>query len=688
VGAGADPSRRAPLGIVGPGATPGPERERAEGEGREDERLEPRRFVVPEPRESAGPEPAEVLAELRRLVRDGGIVLGAEQTSLFLFGQEEHLAVRRIVRFHLPDRRFEGPGTHPPELAGEVRAFLVGASRAEIRDVDGQHPPSGPLRDYLRDAGVKGLLSLPVRRAERIVGFLSFESTSGPRTWGAGDRTRAREVTLRIEAALPPDLSGGDLWDAAVEWGDAEEGPGRRAGGALPGRPPEVSTVRRSGAVRAPPDPRAARWPDPSAPEPEAGLREIETRLPRLRPLEGAALLGAELGEDLLHLIDVHDATLRLLDRVVEGEGAELASELRELSQDLRKGVASMVRVPRSGMTGGEVVDVGEVLSGAVRRFAEISGGDVRLLVSPAADVLPVRGDPALLERVVRNLVANARQATGHAGRIRLSWERARVEGGLRGEGEEPVDLALIRVEDDGAGIRPEHLPWIFEPYFTTGGKGHHSGLGLSTVQAVVEGHGGWVDVRSTVGEGTTLSVHLPLAREPVGARPRVTEAPHPEAAGILVIEDEPALARLLVRVLEAEGYRVSLANSEASARRSWAESEGSVDLVLLERKLAGAPDGSALARGWKRRRPDLRVMLVDRGGDPERPLPGDPWIDAVLRPPFDPGTLVRLVAEELDRGHHEKEGVDRHEKSPRRVRRGRSPSIDLDVPPHGSVPH
>jgi signal transduction histidine kinase len=123
-----------------------------------------------------------------------------------------------------------------------------------------------------------------------------------------------------------------------------------------------------------------------------------------------------------------------------------------------------------------------------------------------------VRAEPIQLEQVVTNLAMNAVQAMGSGGTLRVEVGRSGSPGGAGGSsGSEEV---WLRVTDDGPGIPPEHLPHVFEPFYTTKPVGEGSGLGLAVVQAIVEEHGGRVEVASDPGIGTRFTVHLAAARE------------------------------------------------------------------------------------------------------------------------------------------------------------------------------
>jgi CheY-like chemotaxis protein len=184
---------------------------------------------------------------------------------------------------------------------------------------------------------------------------------------------------------------------------------------------------------------------------------------------------------------------------------------------------------------------------------------NIRLERSLESHLALILGDAAQLQQVLLNLVVNAeqsiRQASGH-GRIWLTTRR--VSG----------DRVAVDVADDGPGVPPEIAGRIFDPFFTTKPPGVGTGLGLSILYGIVQQHGGEVTVQDRVGGGAVFRVELPIAAAaPVEIvhKAAAVSAPEGEAAGraergsrrILVVEDEPTVARLIADVLAEEGHFV-----------------------------------------------------------------------------------------------------------------------------------
>jgi CheY-like chemotaxis protein len=197
-------------------------------------------------------------------------------------------------------------------------------------------------------------------------------------------------------------------------------------------------------------------------------------------------------------------------------------------------------------------------------------GRETELAWIPAANLNPVKMDPAQLDQILTSLCSNSRDAMTGAGRITIEtgnvhFDRAYCDthGGFR-EG----SFVMIAVSDNGRGMDARTLNSIYEPFFTT--KDHGKGTGLSTVYGIVKQNSGFINVYSEPGVGTTFRVYFPSAdsTEPEQAG-RKNERPLLRGAEtVLVVEDEPAILTLTERMLKDLGYQVILSSRPTEALR------------------------------------------------------------------------------------------------------------------------
>jgi two-component system, cell cycle sensor histidine kinase and response regulator CckA len=256
-----------------------------------------------------------------------------------------------------------------------------------------------------------------------------------------------------------------------------------------------------------------------------------------------------------------------------------------------------------------------------------------------------VYADPGQLEQVLINLALNARDAMATGGALRLStrFQAVAPEVASYHLGFElpPGRYALLAVADAGIGMDAETLAHAFDPFFTTKPIGKGTGLGLATVYGIVKQSGGYVWAESDPGCGTTFTVCLPAVRVEGLATPESAEvAAAGNDARVLVVDDEPGVRQLSVRMLDRLGYRAEEVADAAGALE--AIDALRPDLVLTDLMMPGM-NGRELRDRIRILHPGLPVVLMS--GHPtaetlrqELDGPGDHWIDK-------PFTLVGLAA-------------------------------------------
>jgi len=262
-----------------------------------------------------------------------------------------------------------------------------------------------------------------------------------------------------------------------------------------------------------------------------------------------------------------------------------------------------------------------------------------------SSDDFQVNGDMVKLEQVVMNLVNNAEHALPtQSGEIRVSLCRE-------------ASYVVIRVSDNGRGMPPDVRERIFEPYFTTKRMSGGTGLGLAMVHGIIEEHSGLIEVESEEGRGTTFTIRLPkfdsnldqVASElrrmrPLGSRKPTTKM-GPETK-IMVVDDEAALARLAVRVLDRFGLRAESFTDPELALQTLVKNSGAYSVVITDQSMPGLT-GLELMREVREKCPDIPVILCSGYGvelTEEQVLAGGG--EALLWKPVDWDALVSLVRE------------------------------------------
>lgn len=264
----------------------------------------------------------------------------------------------------------------------------------------------------------------------------------------------------------------------------------------------------------------------------------------------------------------------------------------------------------------------------------------------------PILADSVQMEQIVLNLSSNAFDALAGKGKISVSTRSIHLlpEDADKYLDLSPGDYVQFSFSDTGPGISEEIKPRIFDPFFTTKAVGKGTGLGLSTVYAIVKEHGGHVSCYSTLGQGTTFRIYLPVAHDGDGSKKRVDaavaggETPDLAETTVLVIDDEEMITDLTSEVLEALGSRVLTANSGEEGIRIFEERHAEIDLVLLDLGMPGIGGEQCLQR-LRELKPDGRFVVASGylGHDIARE-PEQYGAAAFLEKPFQAASLVSTI--------------------------------------------
>ena len=342
----------------------------------------------------------------------------------------------------------------------------------------------------------------------------------------------------------------------------------------------------------------------------------LEARLRQAQKMEAVGQLTGGVAHDFNNLLQVVLSGLTLLDRVNDpGQRAKLLESVRRAAQRGGELTKRLLTVARRQSLRPEAIDLGTwLVDGTGELLSRTLRGDIRTVLLVPPGLPPVEADPDELELAVLNLAVNARDAMPGGGTLTIVAECVLQDGLTDPDG---LDGRFIRlsVTDTGAGMSEAVQARVFEPFFTTKGVGEGTGLGLAQVYGFARQSGGGVRLQSRVGQGTTVSILLPVseqaAPEVLAPQAPVAEAPHQAATvAVLVCEDDDDVAALAVDMLAQLGHSPTRVSTAAAALGALADGR-TVDLLFPDVLMPGGMDGLALARGASRRRPGLPVLLT-----------------------------------------------------------------------------
>jgi signal transduction histidine kinase len=372
--------------------------------------------------------------------------------------------------------------------------------------------------------------------------------------------------------------------------------------------------------------------------------KQTEEQLRQAQKMEAIGNLTGGLAHDFNNLLAVIVSSLDLLrDRVNDKVVDELAGDALDAAMRGAELTRRLLAFARRQPLQPALIDVNTLVDDMTKLLRRTLGENIEIDVRLVPGVWPVVADPTQLEASLANLATNARDAMPSGGRLTISTANRELDADYAAQHPEvtPGEFAMIEVSDTGTGMPPEVASHIFEPFFTTKESGKGTGLGLSMVFGFVKQSGGHINVYSEPGVGTTFRLYLPRnangGEKDVG--PAVEELPRGQGQTVLVVEDNPALRRIVMRQVSEIGYRALEADNAAAALAILEHQP--VDLVFTDVVMPGRFSGLDLAATVADCWPQVRVVLTS--GFPGK-VGGrlDPMTTRLLSKPYRKADLAR----------------------------------------------
>jgi PAS domain S-box-containing protein len=389
----------------------------------------------------------------------------------------------------------------------------------------------------------------------------------------------------------------------------------------------------------------------------------LEKQLFRAQRLESLGTLAGGIAHDLNNLLLPILMGVTLLKRFDPNEASMKAID--NIERSVKRGselVKQVLLFARGGQTSREPVLLGDVVREIQAIITSTFPKDITVAMAVAKDVHPVTGDATQLTQVLLNLCVNSRDAMPHGGHILISArnhvlsEAETLRHGVVAGG----DYVVFEVADTGQGMSKEIIDLIFDPFFTTKEVGSGTGLGLSTVQGIVTSHGGFIEVSSTPGEGSTFTVYLPARgthAEPATPPADPSAPPHGNGELVLLVDDDASVLSITQQTLEEFGYEVLAAEDGAQAIGIFSRRHEDIALVLTDMAMP-VMDGFALIAALNRIGRDVRVIATT--GNPSAAAMtkiASSGVAHILIKPYTADHLLRTIATALAEPHASETG-------------------------------
>jgi two-component system cell cycle sensor histidine kinase/response regulator CckA len=344
----------------------------------------------------------------------------------------------------------------------------------------------------------------------------------------------------------------------------------------------------------------------------------LEAQLQQAQKMDVVGRLAGGVAHDFNNLLTVITSYSELaLDAVVPGSATQ--SRLQEILSAARRAAEltrQLLAFSRNQPQALRVAELNPVVSGIVKTLNRLIGEDIELTFTPGEALGRMRLDPTQIEQILMNLAVNARDAMPQGGKCSFETSNVVLDEAYVASKKAMIPkgrYAVLTVSDTGSGISPDHLPHIFEPFYTTKPSGRGTGLGLATVYGIVKQNHGFVWAYSELGMGTVFKIYFPCVPDRVASTNLPGTAAEPIQRGtetVLLVEDEEALRRATSEFLILRGYRVLEARDGRHAM-SVANDYGQPIHLAVTDVVMPHVSGGQLARELARIRPETEVLFV-----------------------------------------------------------------------------
>ena len=385
------------------------------------------------------------------------------------------------------------------------------------------------------------------------------------------------------------------------------------------------------------------------------GHKELEKQLLQAQKMEAVGRLAGGVAHDFNNMLGaIIGYTEMLMNHLNPDEPYyHYGEEVRKAADRAAMLTRQLLAFSRKQMLQPQKLNLNRVIADLEKMLRRLIGEDVELFFNLEPVLAIIKADAGQMEQVILNLAINARDAMPQGGKLIISTANVTLDKTYARKQADfvPGPYILMGVTDDGLGMDHKTLDHIFEPFFTTKDVGSGTGLGLSTVYGIVNQSGGFVEVSSRPGKGSTFKIYLPAVGDFVEFFEDKTaeEAPLRGSETILLVEDEEILRKLLKNALEINGYKVLEAHDSREAITLCEQYAEPIHLMLTD-VVMPQMSGRELAQSLAELRPEIKVLYMS--GYAEDVLFRQGVLDAsltFLQKPFRQHELTVKVRQVLD---------------------------------------
>ncbi len=384
----------------------------------------------------------------------------------------------------------------------------------------------------------------------------------------------------------------------------------------------------------------------------------LETQLQQARKLETVGTLTSGIAHDFNNLLSVINGYTELLQISTASDHPHqnILTQMLQAGRSMADLVSQLLAFSRKQRSLPKIVNINTIIADLQQVIHQTIGEHIEISFNLKDDLCPVKFDPSQLEKIILNLLTNARDAMPSGGTLTLATEEVIVdEQYARQQTDMPLGrYTLLTVADNGTGISKEIQDHVFEPFYTTKEKQRGTGLGLATVFGIVKQNRGHIWLSSQEGLGTTIKIFLPsVPMDSTGGDEETIIADSEACTGnetVLVVEDDSSLQELARTILEQHGHSVITATNGQEAIAATDSLGRPLSLLLTNMVLPGI-SGRALADLLGKKYPALKILYISDYTDDTTAHQGilGPGIE-IIHKPFSPAALTGKIRSLLDR--------------------------------------
>ncbi len=381
---------------------------------------------------------------------------------------------------------------------------------------------------------------------------------------------------------------------------------------------------------------------------------KLESQLRQSQKMEAIGTMAGGIAHDFNNLLAIIGGNLELVQfKIPSGEPVdENLEQIRQASVQAKNLVSQILAFSRQEKQLLVPTNLSALTSEALKLLRPMIPTTVEVVTEAPEHPITINADKTQLHQVLINLCSNAIHAMNEKGLLRIRLQEGDAKTLLPTEATKLQEgqYAKLSVIDDGKGMEKENVERIFEPFFTTKEVGVGTGMGLSVVHGIIEQHGGFIDVDSSPGQGTTINIYFPLVNALEGEEGERTENSLPTGSErILVVDDEEYVANVCGAMLEHLGYNATVMTNSVAALELFRSCPNDFDLVMTDQTMPTL-SGLELAKELLQTSPELPIILCSGYNTKVTEATAkENRIRAYLSKPMDISQIAMVVRDVLD---------------------------------------